>query len=208
MVKSDDVASTEDRTERPILVGFIPLVVFLVPCLLACLACATPLPIENFEEGITAESVREEFGAPDAEEADLGEDAKSCWTYWHEERGWCPDPPSALWLLDLALFPATILSIPVNAALPGVPWDLAYVTRKPVLLDFEDEKLVRWEMIEAIVTGWDCEEPLFPEKTWNATLGVWEEDPFPAEEYGPVHEAFPDPPTCASIRELEPRRVP
>jgi hypothetical protein len=94
---------------------------------------------------MTAETVREEFGAPT--EADLSGDAKSRWTYWHEEREWCSDPPSALWLLDLVLFPATILSIPVNAAVPGVPWDLVYVTRTPVVLHFEAEKLVRWELL-------------------------------------------------------------
>ena len=36
--------------------------VLLVPCLLTCLACATPrtFPFENLEEGMTTEMVREE----------------------------------------------------------------------------------------------------------------------------------------------------
>jgi hypothetical protein len=169
----------------------------LLPCLLICLACATPFPIANLKEGMTTETVREKFGAPT--EADLSGDAKSCWTYWHEEREWCSDPPSALWLLDLLLFPAMILSIPVNAALPGVPWDLVYVTRKPVLLDFEEEKLVRWETIEPTESGWECSRPLFA-KRFNQTTGQYEDDPFPQEECGPVVIAFPDPPTCTLIR--------
>ena len=31
----------------------------LVPCLLVCLACATPFPIDSLEEGMTHETVRE-----------------------------------------------------------------------------------------------------------------------------------------------------
>ena len=35
--------------------------VLLIPCLLICLACATPFPIEDLEEGMTDETVRESF---------------------------------------------------------------------------------------------------------------------------------------------------
>ena len=73
-------------------------VISLIPCLLICLACVTPFPFANLQEGMTAEAVREEFGAPDATEADLGEDAKSCWTYWHEGARWTFYPPSPLFL--------------------------------------------------------------------------------------------------------------
>ena len=38
----------------------------LLPCLLICLACATPFPIESLEEGMTAEAVRAEFGEPES----------------------------------------------------------------------------------------------------------------------------------------------
>ena len=38
----------------------------LAPCLLVCLACATPFPVENLEKGMTAEAVRENFGASEA----------------------------------------------------------------------------------------------------------------------------------------------
>jgi hypothetical protein len=39
-------------------------VVLLVPCLLVCLACATPFPIEKLKEGMTAEEARQAFGEP------------------------------------------------------------------------------------------------------------------------------------------------
>ena len=62
--------------------------VLLAPCLLICLACATPFPLENLEFGMTTEAVREEFGAPEATEADFRGDGKSCWTYLHWEQDW------------------------------------------------------------------------------------------------------------------------
>ena len=40
--------------------------VLVVPCLLICLACATPFPFEKLEEGMTTEAVRQEFGEPDS----------------------------------------------------------------------------------------------------------------------------------------------
>ena len=57
--------------------------VLLVPGLLICLACATPFPIESLEEGMTAETVRESFGAPEAIETNP-EGMESSWTYVHE----------------------------------------------------------------------------------------------------------------------------
>ena len=44
----------------------------LAPSLLICLACATPFPFENLEEGIPAETAREEFGEPEAIENGSG----------------------------------------------------------------------------------------------------------------------------------------
>jgi hypothetical protein len=145
---------------------------------------------------MTAEAVREEFGAPVAKEVGWL-DTGPCWTYLHEKRRW---------LNNVLMFWAIPFVAAICAA-EGCDWIDGYVTRKPVLLDFKDEKLVRWDMIEPIVTGRNCTVPLYPKKTWNATLGVWEEDPFPAEECSQVHEALPDPPTCASIRALEFLRV-
>ncbi len=39
-------------------------VVLLIPCLLICLACATPFPIESLEKGMTMEQATEAFGEP------------------------------------------------------------------------------------------------------------------------------------------------
>ena len=59
-------------------------VVLLVPCLLICLACVTvtPFPIEKLEVGMTAETVRENFGYPEVLHDSVGE---SSWTYPHVE---------------------------------------------------------------------------------------------------------------------------
>jgi hypothetical protein len=166
------------------LVNSVTRVVFLAPCLLVCLACATPFPFENLREGMTAEAVREEFGAPEAM------DTYSCWSYVHERQNWA----------------ATLLlswGIPFAAAICAAPgedceWKDFYVVANMVLLDFEEEKLVRWEMVEPIEIGWECSRPLFAKK-WNPTTGRFEDDPFPDEKCGPVF-GFPDPPTCTSIR--------
>jgi len=85
----------------------------LVPCLLVCLACATPLPLEKLEEGISTEAVRQEFGEPEATRPSP-ESGRSRWCYH--------DGGFDNWWAD--------------------GW-----WTKPVLLDFEDEKLVRWEKI-------------------------------------------------------------
>ena len=54
-------------------------VVLLVPCLLICVACATPFPFEDLEEGMTAKAVRQTFGGPRSIEG------KETWTYAHGE---------------------------------------------------------------------------------------------------------------------------
>ncbi len=111
--------------------------VLLIPCLLLFLACATPSRIESLEEGMTAGRVRAEFGAPDATEAE-SESAESRWTYSHEEQNWA-----------FTLFPLTPLVIPFTLAV-GDGWKAAYVISKSVVLHFEAEKLVRWEVIEPV----------------------------------------------------------
>ena len=58
----------------------------LVPCLLICLACATPFPLDDLEKGMTAEAVRAEFGEPESE-TKLG-DVESSWTYVDEKPNW------------------------------------------------------------------------------------------------------------------------
>ena len=92
-------------------------IVLLVPGLLICLACATPFPIESLEEGMTAETVRENFGEPVA-----------TYTFW--------DP-------QVGVFP------PAYDAKSS--WTY-YVGRKPVVLYFRQEKLIRWEVIEPVYT--------------------------------------------------------
>ena len=39
-------------------------VVLLAPCLLICLACVTPFPLENLEKGMTMQQATEAFGEP------------------------------------------------------------------------------------------------------------------------------------------------
>jgi hypothetical protein len=142
---------------------------------------------------MTTEAVREEFGAPDATEADLGEDAKSCWTYWHEGALWFLYPPSPFFLPALM---ATLVFIPWS----GGPWDTMWVYREPVLLDFEEEELVRWKAITTIVTGYDHTlSPLGGSQAFSPPGGMHQSITNVAH--------WPDPPTCASIRELEFRRV-
>ena len=71
-------------------------VVLLVPCLLVCLACATPFPIESLEQGMTYETVREKFGEPEAIRIAIScsrspckpEGVESSWTYVHEEQNY------------------------------------------------------------------------------------------------------------------------
>jgi len=56
----------------------------LVPCLLICLACATPtpFPVENLKVGMTTKEVRQSVGEPRFNH--LGK----TWIYTHEERDW------------------------------------------------------------------------------------------------------------------------
>ena len=58
--------------------------VLLIPCLLICVACATPFPLESLEEGMTTGTVRENFGEPEA--ISWPGRAESSWRYVHEEQ--------------------------------------------------------------------------------------------------------------------------
>jgi hypothetical protein len=121
----------------------------LIPCLLLFLACAMPPPIESLEEGMTVGTVRAEFGAPDATEAE-SESAKSRWTYWHEEQNWA-----------FTFFPLTPLFIPFTLAV-GDGWKAAYVIRQSVVLHFEGGELVRWEVIEPVPVAYSGYSDPFP----------------------------------------------
>ena len=118
----------------------------LAPCLLICLACATPIPfpLESLEEGMTTETVRENFGAPEA-----------------TNRRW-----------DIGDGPAVING---PAVLTGVSWTYVhgiYVYEMPIVLDFEEEKLVRWEVLplDPVVRtiGW---------QGWKEGGWLWEAGP-------------------------------
>ncbi len=104
----------------------------LAPCLLICLACVKPLP-NSFGTGMTSETVLENFGAPEAMETKPG--GVESWTYTHNDVAW-----------PMFLFPPLLLSIPITAAWPGVPWDLPYVRRRSLVLHFDDGRLAQWEL--------------------------------------------------------------
>ena len=141
------------------LVDSVTSLVLVAPGLLICLACATPFPIENLEEGMTAGAVRENFGEPEAIDtvwdptmfwrASWTYDAESSWTYVHEEQN-----PWGLSVVVSLLFPQQIVATVMGAVgtlVTGrldIHWDWAYLERKPVVLYFEQEELARWEVIE------------------------------------------------------------
>lgn len=120
----------------------------LIPCLLIGLACATPtqFPIENLEKGMTPEAVREKFGAPI--ETDL-EGVESTWTYLHEER----DRLSTVMSYSVFLPHCILLTAATMPFIGAESWCdvlIDTIEEKPVVLHFEEEKLVRWEVIEPV----------------------------------------------------------
>jgi outer membrane protein assembly factor BamE (lipoprotein component of BamABCDE complex) len=134
----------------------VPRVVPLV--LLTCLACATPFAIENLEEGMTYDAVRERFGEPVATDTvwdptifwrgtwDYA--AESSWTYVDEGQNWWGSVFSSLLLPHQLGFTAIGLVGTLGSGRLDFQWDWAYVDRKPVVLHFEQDQLVRWEVIE------------------------------------------------------------
>ena len=136
-------------------------VVLLALCLLICLACATPFPTESLKEGMTAETVRENFGTPEAIETKPG-GVESSWTYLHEELEPLPltvgpmplrVAVSSIWGVPLLWFFAFLDLI--SDELTGENWNHSYVSRAPVVLQFEGEKLVRWEVLPDIRDSFD-----------------------------------------------------
>ena len=148
--------------------------ILFAPCLLICLACATPFPIENLEEGMTTETVRENFGTPEAIETEPG-GVESSWTYIHEELEPYPvtDQPmpgrvvvASIWGVPLLWWFAFVdlisddlrldcghamgRTLMAKCYLTGENWNQVWVSRAPVVLQFEGEKLVRWEVLPDI----------------------------------------------------------
>ena len=147
------------RSHLTCLVNFSPRIILPVSSQLACLACATtPFPFENLEEGMMAEAVREKFGEPVATNTVWDPPgvgvfrgswfyaADSSWTYVDEGRNWGMSGVYSL------LFPIQIIESAIGSLVysgdDDFRWDWAYVIRKPVVLYFEQEKLVRWEVIK------------------------------------------------------------
>ena len=127
----------------------------LVPCLLICVSCATPFPLDSLEEGMTMETVRENFGAPEAIETGP-EGTESSWKYLDERLSW-----------QMFIFPQALLSIPICAAIPDKPWDCVYTYSVPVLLRFEGKKLARWEVIEPVDSGSGYYDPFWQQQFWS-----------------------------------------
>ena len=107
-------------------IGFV----LLIPCLLICLACATPFPIDHLEKGMTTETVRERFGEPSAKEP-----GGSPWTYVDRE-------------LDIGAavlgWPMAPLFVVVSWFPNDFKWNDLYVSASDVDLYFEAEKLIGW----------------------------------------------------------------
>ena len=107
------------------LVNSVTRVVLLAPCLLICLACATPFPIENVQEGMTTEMVRETFGQPESIQVLSGNTVSGRWCYLTEEQLW----PMTFFPLSPLL---TLVQLPFAAVLPNVRWDDVYVGKREV----------------------------------------------------------------------------
>jgi len=123
---------------------------------------------------MTAEAAHASFGQPEAMETGPG-GTESCWSYLHEERNW----PGILFLFPH--LPLTFLIMPYF----GCPWHAPYIWRSLVLLDFEEEKLTRWEVVGPVrTTEWTLPTPQEPSRPMSSVT------------------CFPDPPTCTSVREL------
>ena len=163
------------------LVGSVPGSLLLPPSLAICLACATPFPLDDLEKGMTTETVRESFGAPEAikcfsakpeggSEAigagswlvlPSGMEDESCWTYVHEEletfvasKRAPPRWGRVTRVVVHSIFLPLAYPIHVLEKLSGYRDEWTYspfgVMRKPVVLHFEEEKLLRWEVIEPV----------------------------------------------------------
>ena len=146
------------RSFQTRLVSSATAVVLLIPCLLIWLACATPFPIESLEKGMTAETVRMKFGEPEAIET-KPRDVESSWTYVHEEQAWFPTV-----IFSSLVLPHCILFTALMPFYGGHPCFGQYVEEKPVVLHFEAEKLVRWEVlapVPVVSSGYTYRDP-FP----------------------------------------------
>lgn len=149
------------------LANFVSQTVLLVPCLMICLACATPFPIENLEEGMTGETVREMFGAPEAVGTQVVGADSSWTTYVHEEQNWFHTVMAAtLFLPHCIIF--TAATAPFVGAEHWCDAVIPVVGKGKVRLRFEEEKLVGWDVINppAVSSGYTYQDP-FPSTTFR-----------------------------------------
>ncbi len=123
------------------LVDSVTRALLLALCLLTGLACATPFALENLEAGMTAETVREKFGEPEAIEIEP-EGAEPSWTYLHEEQAWGP----TVLLSSIALPPCILFTalMPFVGEHPCYTWN---VKKESVVLQFSEGKVTSWEVL-------------------------------------------------------------
>ena len=146
------------------------------PCLLICLACATPFPIESLEEGMTTEMVREKFGEPDAIVSDPG---FAGWYYTYQKQNWLMTPPSPFTFWILVGFP---FILPFNLLDPEVRWYYPlFVYDVDLSLHFEEEKLARWEVIK----------PGSSDSYWNGNWELMQSMDSLHHQMGHTHHHFP-----------------
>ena len=139
----------------------------LASCLLVCLACATPLPLDSLEEGMTTEAVRENFGEPEANSTTEPEGMDSSWSYVHEEQNWFFTVMSSTLFLPHCIL-LTAVSMPFVSAEHWCGVFLPVVGKGKVVLHFEEEKLVCWDVIEpvpVVSSGYTYHDP-FPSMTF------------------------------------------
>ena len=109
--------------------------VLLAPCLLVCLACATPLPLDDLEKGMTTEAVRAEFGEP----AWTVESTHPIWNYFDEKQNW----GGTVYCVLIA--PMCAVLSPISLLDEGrTLFHVFGVGQRPVALYFEANKLDRW----------------------------------------------------------------
>jgi len=125
---------------------------FAASVLLLGLACATPFPIQNLEKGMTVGEIRAEFGEPRVTEEGPSQGSYS-WTYVHQAYDPIPltEGPMAVRTAAASIFGVAftwgfalfdLLFHDLDMA-----WNLTFVSLEPVVLEFEDEKLVAWELL-------------------------------------------------------------
>lgn len=138
--------------------------VFPVPFLLICISCATPFPVAELEEGMTAEEARQAFGEP----RNIRDD--NAWVYTDEDQNWMMFNP---FFIEFGLIAGSIFALLDDD--DSVEWDEFFVSRQDVYLHFEEEKLARWQVGEMGPHG--IEESIVAIKVFKPRLLFGSETP-------------------------------